>query len=513
MTELTAEMIQRGRGADPEEIARRRRANLEVRAAREKLTSSTGLERSFDYDLLRTFAQQHSGATLALFVLVAFVGGAATLWVPIEPIAIWMVVVISATSIMATLSRRFQKQPQDDVNIRSWRRRFILAATLEGSSWGMFVFVLLSSNTPSVPVFVLFVLLMVAAVQTMLSATIPNAVYSAIVPLGLALLGMLVPGRSIDELTIAVMGCSALFYFVLLARRLHANAVTSLEFRAQKDALFVELEVAKANSDRARGRAEEANLAKSRFLATMSHELRTPLNAILGFSEVMKNELFGPHASPAYKEYADDIHGSGQHLLNLINEILDLSRIEAGKYELNEEAVSIAYIVEECAHMLGLRAKAKGQTVRELVEPNLPRLWADERAVRQIVLNILSNAIKFTPQGGEITVKAGWTASGGQYVSVKDTGPGIPEDETATVLASFGRGTLAIKTAEQGSGLGLPIVKGLVDLHGGNFQLKSQVRVGTEVIVTFPSSRVVDALAAMPEPETRAQPAPRQSAA
>ncbi|HEX2512831.1 MAG TPA: ATP-binding protein, partial [Xanthobacteraceae bacterium] len=138
-------------------------------------------------------------------------------------------------------------------------------------------------------------------------------------------------------------------------------------------------------------------------------------------------------------------------------------------------------------------------TIHEVFEPELPRLWADERAIRQICLNLLSNAIKFTPQGGEIWLKVGWTASGGQYLSVKDTGPGIPEEEIPIVLASFGQGSNSIKSAEQGAGLGLPIAKSLVDLHGGTFQLKSKLRIGTEVIVTFPPERVVSALAPMAE--------------
>ena len=129
----------------------------------------------------------------------------------------------------------------------------------------------------------------------------------------------------------------------------------------------------------------------------------------------------------------------------------------------------------------------------------MPRLWADERAVRQICLNLLSNAIKFTPQGGEIWLKVGWTASGGQYMTVKDTGPGIPEEEIPIVLASFGQGSNSIKSAEQGAGLGLPIAKSLVDLHGGTFALKSKLRIGTEVIVTFPPERVVSALAPIAE--------------
>jgi two-component system cell cycle sensor histidine kinase PleC len=216
--------------------------------------------------------------------------------------------------------------------------------------------------------------------------------------------------------------------------------------------------------------------------------------------------VFGPHAVPTYKEYAADIHNSGVHLLNLINEILDLSRIEAGRYELNEEAVDLAQIVDDCHHLLQLRAHNRGITIHRLFEPELPRLWADERAIRQICLNLLSNAIKFTPQGGEIWLKVGWTAAGGQYMSVRDNGPGIPDDEIPIVLASFGQGTNAIKSAEQGTGLGLPIAKNLVDLHGGGFTLKSKLRVGTEVVVTFPAERVMSALGPLEEPSPSIQP-------
>src|SRR5215472_17172163 len=161
-----------------------------------------------------------------------------------------------------------------------------------------------------------------------------------------------------------------------------------------------------------------------------------------------------------------------------------------------------------------MRARSRGLTIHELYETDMPRLWADERALRQIVLNLLGNAIKFTPQGGEIWLKAGWTASGGQYVSVKDTGPGIPEEEIPIVLASFGQGSNSIKSAEQGAGLGLPIAKSLVDLHGGTFSLKSKLRIGTEVVVTFPPERVMSALAPLTEASPSIQPAqPRPEAA
>ena len=153
-----------------------------------------------------------------------------------------------------------------------------------------------------------------------------------------------------------------------------------------------------------------------------------------------------------------------------------------------------------------MRARNRGLTLHEVYESDMPKLWADERAIRQICLNFLSNAIKFTPQGGEIWVKAGWTASGGQYLSVKDTGPGIPEEEIPIVLASFGQGSNSIKSAEQGAGLGLPIAKSLIDLHGGTFALKSKLRIGTEVIVTFPPERVMAALPPLAEPAPPIQP-------
>jgi two-component system cell cycle sensor histidine kinase PleC len=311
---------------------------------------------------------------------------------------------------------------------------------------------------------------------------------------------------TLDDYILATLAVATEAYFTLLAQRLHSSTLATLEARAEKDALIGELEQAKAISDEARYRAEAANVSKSRFLAQMSHELRTPLNAILGFSEVMKSEIFGPHAVPAYKEYSADIHNSGVHLLNLINEILDLSRIEAGRYELNEEPISLVHVVADCHHLLKLRASNRGITIHEVFEQNLPKLWGDERATRQVVLNLLSNSIKFTPPGGEIWLKVGWTASGGQYLSVKDTGSGIAEDEIPVVLASFGQGSNSIKSAEQGAGLGLPIAKSLIDMHGGTFTLKSTLRVGTEVIVTYPPERVMTALAPMAEDGPPLQP-------
>jgi two-component system cell cycle sensor histidine kinase PleC len=410
----------------------------------------------------------------------------------------WTAAVLVIHAIIVTKCRQFLEKPMHEVSARAWRLRFITLDLFYGLAW-MFSLIHPIGIDESSSTFMLFVMLLVVAVSSMLASSLPTAVFAATFPVTTAIALDFILQGTLRHYILALMALTAQGYFAALTYRLYSSTLATLEARAEKDALIGELEQAKAISDEARRRAEAANIAKSRFLAQMSHELRTPLNAILGFSEVMKTEVFGQHAVPAYKEYSADIHNSGVHLLGLINEILDLSRIEAGRYELNEESVSLVAIVEDCHHLLKLRASNRGITIHEVFEPDMPRLWADERAIRQICLNLLSNAIKFTPQGGEIWLKVGWTASGGQYVSVKDTGAGIPEEEIPVALASFGQGSNSIKSAEQGAGLGLPIAKSLVDLHGGTFTLKSKLRIGTEVIVTFPPERVVAAMAPMAE--------------
>lgn len=495
MSELTAEMIQRGPGTDPNALGKRRKLNQELRSMRERLTSSSGLQRAFDYELLRMYAHQRSGAALATMLLAAGIAVLGSFVVHIPGVVLWLLLMAAATGIQLLLSRHFLSLPEADVSLTSWRRRFILAELLSGAGWALIVGMLISLPGSEMKLFAFFIVLLTSAVTAMLSSSIPATIAAGMLPSAMVLIAASYPLRDLNTTFILAAGIGAQLYFSLLAHRQYSTSVATIEFRAEKDALIAELEQAKSNSDEARRRAEEANLAKSRFLATMSHELRTPLNAILGFSEVMKNELFGSLQVSTYKEYVADIHASGQHLLNLINEILDLSRVEAGRYELKEEAVNLAHLVEDCQHMLQLRAKSRGLTITLAVEPDLPKIWIDERAIRQVALNLLSNAIKFTPQGGQIDIKVGWTSAGGQYLIVKDNGPGIPEEEIPIVMQSFGRGSLAIKTAEQGSGLGLPIVKGLVDLHGGTFLLRSKLREGTEVIVTFPADRVMDTLA------------------
>ena len=291
--------------------------------------------------------------------------------------------------------------------------------------------------------FMLAFLTVLLAVRMTSASAVMIILLAGTVPITLAVVARLLAQGDPFYLAMAAVAVGLHVYFIFLARGLNATTLAMLAFRAEKDALIAEIEEQKAISDEARRRAEAANVAKSRFLATMSHELRTPLNAILGFSEVMKGELLGPIRNGSYKEYAANIHDSGRHLLQLINEILDLSRIEAGRYELHEEPVRLAGVVEDCLRLLNLRAESKGLHVALVPGKGMEPLWADERAIRQICLNLLSNALKFTPRGGHITITVGNAPEGGQMLVVKDTGPGIPKEEIleghAAVWPGFAR--------------------------------------------------------------------------
>src|ERR1700761_325507 len=485
-------------------VSSRRAAALRVREARDRLTSTSGTRPAFDSELLRQYAQTRISASYVVMLLVVATGFLFGVWMQPISAAAWTCGLLCIHGAIMRACQRFLAAPSSPTASKKWRTRFVLLDLLYGLGW---MAILIHPALDAVSdTLIMFLMLLVVAVSSMLAANLPIAALATTAPITIAIALNLVLSGRFDNYVLAAFALAAEGYFALLAHRLHSTTLATLEARAEKDALIGELEQAKAISDEARYRAEAANVAKSRFLAQMSHELRTPLNAILGFSEVMKSEIFGTHAVAVYKEYSADIHNSGVHLLNLINEILDLSRIEAGRYELNEEAVSLLNVVADCHHLLKLRASSRGITIHEVFEQGMPRIWGDERAVRQVVLNLLSNSIKFTPQGGDIWLKVGWTASGGQYLSVKDSGPGIPEYEIPVLLASFGQGSNSIKSAEQGAGLGLPIAKNLIDLHGGTFTLKSKLRIGTEVIVTFPPERVMSALAPMAEEAPPLQP-------
>ena len=268
--------------------------------------------------------------------------------------------------------------------------------------------------------------------------------------------------------------------------------------RATSDGGFVsvqsdvtELKQAEAKMAAAKAEAERSSRAKSEFLAKMSHELRTPLNSILGFSELLARDALGPAEMDKVRSYARTIHHSGTLLLQLIDEILDLSRIEAGKLRLADTPVDLARVVGDCVEMMAGSAQAAGVALRQSPPSGPTRLLADARALRQVLINLLTNAVKFTPAGGRITVAIAGTADGGTCLSVADTGVGIAEEDLQRVREPFEQVADAYAPTHRGTGLGLTIAGALVDAHGGRLEIDSTPGEGTTVRVLFPAERTL----------------------
>jgi signal transduction histidine kinase len=243
--------------------------------------------------------------------------------------------------------------------------------------------------------------------------------------------------------------------------------------------------------ERARLVAEESNRVKSQFMAHMSHELRTPLNAIIGFSEMIRDALIGP-LSNRYRDYARDIHSSGAHLLRLINDVLDLSKVEAGRVDLQDEVVDLAKLTEDCRRLVADGVRAGNLDLAIELAPHLPTIRGDELRLKQVLLNLLSNAVKFTPAGGRIALTVTTTAAGGVALSVADTGIGMAPEEIPVALEPFRQLDSAFNRRFEGTGLGLPLARRLAELHGATLSLSSAKGRGTIATLTLPASRVID---------------------
>jgi len=248
-----------------------------------------------------------------------------------------------------------------------------------------------------------------------------------------------------------------------------------------------------AELEKARFQAEQANRAKTEFLANMSHDLRTPLNAILGFSEMMRARAFGPLGDKRYEEYVDDIHHSGSLLIALINDLLDISKVEAGKYELAEENVDVEQLIQRCVRQVATAVQSARQRLVVEVAPDLPALWGDKRVLAQVLNNLLSNAIKFTPEGGRITVSAWCDPQRRILMSVTDNGIGMTEEGMAKALRPFEHAHSARAREHKGTGLGLHLCDNFMRLFGGTLEIQSQAGEGTTVTVAFPPERAVNA--------------------
>ncbi|MCW5752955.1 MAG: GAF domain-containing protein [Alphaproteobacteria bacterium] len=268
---------------------------------------------------------------------------------------------------------------------------------------------------------------------------------------------------------------------------LKQREIALTEANARLESQARDLEAMARHNAAERERAVEASRAKSEFLANMSHELRTPLNAIIGFSEIMERQTFGPMPEK-YAEYARDIVGAGRHLLSVINDILDVARVESGRHDLAPEAASLRDIVESCLRIVRGRASEKQLRLGLACPDALPAIHVDVRAIKQVLLNLLSNAIKFTPSGGRIEVSCEASPDGESVIRVRDTGIGIPEEHLEAIFTPFFQVDAGLPRSYEGVGLGLTICKTLVELHGGRMAASSQIGQGTEIAVFLPAS-------------------------
>jgi signal transduction histidine kinase/CheY-like chemotaxis protein len=319
----------------------------------------------------------------------------------------------------------------------------------------------------------------------MLAASLPIAALAATAPVTAAIALNFAMGGTFDDYALALLAIAAEGYFALLAHRLHSTTLATLEARAEKDALIGELEQAKAISDEARHRAESANVAKSRFLAQMSHELRTPLNAILGFAQLI--EISAPPPTTAQKRNLDQILKAGWYLLELINEVLDLALIESGKATLSREPVSLSEVFLECRAMTEAQAQKRGIRMTFPVFDAPVYIVADRTRIKQVLINLLFNAVKYNVPNGSVSVECSRPRNDALRISVRDTGQGLAQDQIAQLFKPFNR--LGREDgAEEGTGIGLVVTKRLVELMDGAIGVESEVGVGSEFWVELHSS-------------------------
>lgn len=452
----------------------------------------------WERDLMTLFVQNQIRVVLALPLFAALFALVTLLWTPWRQSIAWFAAAVGCQIIQYVLCRIYLRDKPKKSEFTEWLGMMTASEFFIAACWSTPLFLLWDNASDLQHVYIVASLMAVVAARIMISAN-----FMPVIIAGTGLMTFAIALRCLTETGYLYSGLGALsigcqIFFVMVARKLQDTARDMLIFKAQKEELVAKLiverdraEAAKEEAEREKQRAEEASKAKSQFLATMSHELRTPLNAILGFSEIISREMFGRHEVSAYKAYANDIHNSGSYLLSLVNDILDLTRIEAGRRDMHDEPLTVIDSLEDVKNFVAFKLKEKSQILTFDIPDMLPKVMADRRAVRQIWINLLSNAAKFSAVGGEITVRASYRETGEIAVSVIDNGTGMPEEEIETAMQAFTRGSLAVKKAVDGAGLGLPIVKGLITLHGGHFELRSKPGQGTEATVVFPLSRVL----------------------
>jgi two-component system, cell cycle sensor histidine kinase PleC len=442
-------------------------------------------------EMLRNFVQGQINLAPIMPLLSVAIALTALVWSDASIVLSWLICALGSHAIQLVLCHLYMKVDPAPESQAQWIGNISASELLQAVCWIATLFMFWPTASDANAAFLIATIILVTVVRFMVVSNFMPVLIAGtgVTTLGLVARCLTEGGAVMTSLAILVIALEVFLLFI--SRQLQETMRGMLRFRIEKDELIDELKYERDIAETERRKAEEANLAKSAFLANMSHELRTPLNAILGFSEILHREIHGPMRNDSYKSYAGDIHHSGRHLLDLIDDILDLSRIEAGRSELHEEPIHLHDVGVEAMNLLAMRAGAKNINVRLAIDQKIPKIMADRRSLNQIAINLLNNAIKFTPNGGLVEITAVTTASGALSFVVRDNGPGIPANEVEHALSAFSRGSNATKKAIDGAGLGLAIVRGLMTLHHGHLSIDSEPPNGATVICTFPAERIL----------------------
>jgi two-component system, cell cycle sensor histidine kinase PleC len=406
----------------------------------------------------------------------------------IKALALVLVVAMAAgfaTLVLRSLALSRESAANGDAS-RRWLWRLLGVSAVFSAAWGCAPWLLWDEVNTTNHVFIeLMCLAIVGRFLVNRSNHVPFFLASYL-PMASMLFVRCVISLQLTDLVLAAL--VPLFAIQVFLDSIHISARwdDEAQMRFSHEDLSRELEETRDEALMKRAEAEAANASKTAFLANMSHELRTPLNAILGFSEIIARECLGPVGSPRYKEYAGDIHSSGAHLLSLINDLLDVAKIEAGRMEIEPQIIETARTLESALKFVGARARDRGQTLTIDVGQEASIIFADERALKQIVINLVSNAVKFTQEGGSIVVTAKGNNAGDFELIVSDNGPGIPKAKVSRIFKPFSRVDNRYDSENSGTGLGLALVRGLAELHDGRAWMDSEEGKGTRVHVVLP---------------------------